>query len=488
MKVLFVTAPWAFSELYPERMSGKSTITGASPPLGILYLSAVLKRGGHTTGFVDGMNQTYEWVLDRIREEAPDMIGISCTTFAWARSAELCRRVKAVMPEIKTLVGGPHVTGVIMGCLEDGVDYGLMHDAEEGMGMLADRLRDNGPLNDIPGLVYRLPNGKPMFNPYRYMKNLDSLPLPDYDLLDIRQYPPSIAFYNRLPSMTMMTTRGCPSECSFCDAVSNFRVRSIDNVMEEIRFLQDRYGLRHVLFYDEDLALAKKRLHEMCHRFLDEKVDLTWCCNARADSLDNETILLMKKAGCWRILIGMETGTQAMLDKIMKGTTLEELKSKAKMVRRAGIEVMGTFILGLPGETYAMGMKTIDFAIECDLDYAIFLKLTPFPGTAIARDIEKHGTLTGVYVPNLIPFVPNTMTEDELAKLSTEAIRRFYMRPTYLIKRGLKMRSWSDLERNLRGFMSFFGLQPGEYQAAVRKAQVNTIPGAPVRELVGAAS
>lgn len=474
LKIAFTTAPWSFDEIYPASMTGPASITGATPPLGILYLSAVVKQRGHQTAFIDGQDLPMAEVVRKLLEHEPDVVGLSCTSFAWPRSAELCRLLKEARPELITLVGGPHVTGVMTQILdEEAVDYGLSGDAEEGMGLLADALASGqtpGEL-DIPGLIYRDAEGKPAFQPYRFFRKLDELPLPDYDLVDIRDYPPSIAFYNRLPSMTMMTTRGCPADCSFCDASSNFRVRSIDNVMEEIHYLKERFGLRHILFYDEDLPLAKKRLHDLCRRMIDQELNISWCCNSRADSLDEETLDLMKAAGCWRILVGMETGSQEMLDKVMKGTTLEELKSKTKLIRRKGIEVLGTFILGFPEETYEMGLQTIKFAIECDLDYAIFLKMTPFPGTALSHGIEQHGRLTGVYVPNLISFIPNTMTEEELAKLSVEAIRRFYMRPSYLIKRGLKMRSWRDLERNLRGFFSFLGLKPDEYGDAVAAEQ-----------------
>lgn len=464
MRVLFATAPWSSRELYPPRMTnGKMSITGASPPLGILYLSAVLKRVGHQTALADGNGKDVDYTLEQIRQFEPAMVGIASSSFAWKRSAELARRIKQEFPHIRTLVGGPHVTGVMIGCLEDGIDFGLAGEAEESLPLLVAALESGAPLESVPGLAYRTPDGSPRFTPVRYPKDLDSLPLPDYDLVDIRNYPPSIAFYNRLPSMTMMTTRGCPALCNFCDAVSNFRLRSLDSVVQDIKYLKQRFGVRHILFYDEDLALARRRLNDMCDRFVAERLDITWCCNARADSLDEPTVKNMKRAGCWRILVGIETGNPELLKQTLKNTTHEEIKRQVRMVRRYGIEVMGTFIFGMPGETYAMGQQTIDFAIECDLDYAIFLKLTPFPGTAIARGIESKGRLTGNYAPNLISFVPNSMTEEELATLSAEAVRRFYMRPSYLIRRGLRMRSLTDLERNLRGFFSFLGLKGNEY-------------------------
>jgi len=473
-RVLFITAPWSFKECYPPRMSNdKTTIAGATPPLGILYLSACLKQVGHHTGYVDGMDRALDWVVDEINAFAPDIVAFSCTTFAWKRTVDLCRMIKQDRPEVVTLVGGPHVTGVKLHCLEEGVDYGLTGDAEQSIVSLVAALESDMDLSKIKGLVYRdeAEAGKPKLNLGGFFKDLDSLPFPDYDLVDIRDYPPSVAFYNRLPSMTMMTTRGCPALCTFCDASSNFRVRSMDNVIEEIRFLKDTYDLKHILFYDEDLPLVKKRLYEMCNRFIDEDLDISWCCNSRADSIDEPMVKLMKKAGCWRILVGVESGNQETLDAIMKGLTLAEIKEKVKMIRSYGIEVLGTFIFGLPGETYEMGLKTVDFAIEIDLDYAIFLKLTPFPGTHMAQGIEKKGRLTGNWAPNLISFVPNEMTEEEMAKLSSEAIRRFYMRPAYLLKRGLKMRSWRDLERNLRGFFSFFGIRTADYMTGLETAE-----------------
>jgi len=467
MRVLLATAPWTFAELYPGEMAGRFSVPSASPPLGILYLSACLKAEGHDVAFFDGMDRTNEDFHAVVRSFDPGLVGLHCTTFSWPRTAALVIE-HAARGGAPTVLGGPHATGATAAPLLDcpALDYILAGDADFAICRLVDALEGRVPIEEVPGLGTLDATGAVHFAGVEYVRDLDALPMPDYDLIDIRDYPPSIAFYDRLPSMTMMTTRGCPSQCTFCDAPSNYRERSIEKVIEEIRFLKRRFGVRHILFYDEDMALNRKRTLRLCAALQEADLDVSWCCNARADKVTPDLLATMKAAGCWRILLGIESGSQRILDEVCKGVTLDMIRQQVRVVRDAGIEVMGTFVFGFPGETIEDGRATIDFAIELGLDYAIFLKLTPFPGTAIADGIEEHGTVTGRWGPQLISFIPNSMTEAELAELSSEAMRRFYMRPGYLVRRALKMRTVHDVTRNLRGFLSLRGIRARHFLRA----------------------
>ncbi len=194
----------------------------------------------------------------------------------------------------------------------------------------------------------------------------------------------------------------------------------------------------------------------------DENIKLAWSCYSRVDSIDEELANYMAKMGCWNMFFGLESGNQELLDNIKKRTTLDMIRKSVKIVKDAGIEVRGSFIFGLPGETPEMGEKTIDFAIEVDPDYAQFSIATPFPGTELYETVDKWGKMNENYKDFHIftpVFVPDGYeSAEQLQAMQRKAFRKFYFRPKYIIKRASKLRNMRDVRRNVKGLSMVLGM------------------------------
>lgn len=295
------------------------------------------------------------------------------------------------------------------------------------------------------------------------IKDLDLLPFPARDLIDEKKYVPAIGLYNKLPSTVMFTSRGCSYACDFCNSTAYFReagvryrVRSIDNVIIEMKQLV-KSGIKHIIFFDETFTLPKKRTMELCKRMIKEKIKLSWAANARVDSVDKELLATMKKAGCWRLLFGIESASNSSLDDISKKTTIETVKKAINLTSKLGIKIYGSFILGLPNETYQDGLNTIKFACSLPLDFVKFKVLTPFPSTEIYKNSSKYGKVLEFdkMDTHQVSFIPYTMTKNELVKLFRLSYKMFYMRPSYIYRRLMSIRSISDLIQNIKGFFAF---------------------------------
>jgi radical SAM superfamily enzyme YgiQ (UPF0313 family) len=238
-----------------------------------------------------------------------------------------------------------------------------------------------------------------MNGPRPLIQNLDALPFPARDLLPMDKYIPLPNQYKRKPVANLMALRGCPYQCTFCSANAVFgcslRMRSAQRVYDEIKQLVDTYGIREISFWDDTLTVNKKWLHELCDLIISNHLDITWSCYARVNTVDLDLLKKMKKAGCWNIFYGIESGNQELLDRIKKGITLDQIRNAVKLTKKAGIEVRGSFMIALPGETPEMAHKTIDFAIELDPDYAQFSITTPYPGTELFEQAKQYGELSG---------------------------------------------------------------------------------------------
>jgi radical SAM superfamily enzyme YgiQ (UPF0313 family) len=467
MKVLLATPPWKFSEIYPASMSRTSgpgadrfgTITGATEPLGMLYLSAVLREAGHRPQILDGFGmQPKEWFA-RIAKEKPDLFGMTLSAFSWSKSVDLIPAVKKMLPDLPIVAGGPYPTAVGKAALKQllELDYAVRGAGERAIVQLCDAIASGKSVAKIAGLSYRR-GTRTYENIPATDQDLDSLPFPARDIIDMTRYKPSVGFYNKLPSASMMTTRGCPRKCKFCVSSTHVQYRSIENVMAEIDECEERYGIRHVLFWDEDIAVKKSRAIELCEALARRKRKISWCASMTPASAEPELLKLMKKAGCWKLLFGVETGVQKNLEVLGKQLDLERVGKQLANVKKAGIETFATFMFGIPGETREEAEATIRYACSLPLDYALFLNLTPFPGTALYNNMDEYGTFQGIWSTQSISFVPHSMTLQDLKDLRALAYRRFYLRPGYVLRRGLRMRSREDFSRNVRGLIATLGL------------------------------
>ncbi len=331
---------------------------------------------------------------------------------------------------------------------------------------LLERLRQQRDLDGLRGIGFRRMEQLVMNPPRPLIRDLDRLPPPARDLLEgADRYIPPPATYRRKPVAVLMTSRGCNRKCIFCYQMdpsrkSGIRYRSVENVLEEIRECL-RQGYREIKFIDDTLAADYDRAMALARRLREERLDFTWFASACANQVDEPLLKAFRKAGCWAVLIGAESGVQKNLNTLRKGITLEQIRHAVRAAKTAGLKVFTPFVLGIPGETFEEGLRTIEFACELDPHVANFHCLTPFPGTELYDQVAAYGKVSedlADYTYQGAAFTPHTMSREQLQQLRQLAFRRFYSRPRFLARRLVGMRSLQDCRTAIQGVRSLFWL------------------------------
>lgn len=378
-------------------------------------------------------------LLQRLQAADPDLIGISSTTLGIAGAASCAAAAKQLLPRAKVVVGGPHVTAAPRETMErfSSFDLAVVGEGEATLAELLGAL-DSGDLANVQGIVYRDPAGRLHDTGRRsFITDLDSLPDPAWDLLEgfPDRYLPAPFKVRRLPAATLVTSRGCPNTCIFCDRSvfgASCHAFSAENVVRQMTALYERHGIREFSFEDDTFITFKPRLKEICERLIDLKLPLSWTCLGRANHVTADNLRLMRRAGCWQISFGIESGSQRVLSLINKRTTLERIRQAVVETREAGIHAKGFFIVGHPGEDQQSLRQTVDFALGLPLNDISVSLMTPFPGTELYRRAEEFGTFDRDWdAMNLLNavFVPHGLDRKELEQAQGELIRRFYLRP-----------------------------------------------------------
>jgi radical SAM superfamily enzyme YgiQ (UPF0313 family) len=435
------------------------------PPLGLAYLAAAV-RDRHEVRIVDAevLGWTERELLDEVARWSPQVVGLTVVTPALPRVLSICRALKAKNPSVITVLGGPYPSACPIETLEcEAVDVAVAGEGEQTFLELLDALEGGRALSEIPGLAFRGAAGPVATPPRERIRDLDAVPLPARDLLPIERYRPSPLHYRAQPALSVVCGRGCPWRCTFCSCAKVFRgkftVRTPAGVAAEVRHLVDRYGAREILFWDDTFGLTREWTLELCD--LLRPIGVGWSAWMRVDLVEPDVLAHMAQSGCWHVSYGVESGNQAVLDGIRKGFRVEDVKRAFRWTREAGIEARGTFILGLPGDTWDTMMETVELAVDAGADYAQFQYLTPYPGTELWDDLARHGErLTSDPARHTIwfpVFVPRGITEEQLRAAHRHAHRRFYLRPRYVLDRLLRLRSMADVGRHVRGAMSVLG-------------------------------
>lgn len=409
-----------------------------TPPLGIGYLAAYLKRGGVDVAVIDGLRDglSAEAVMEKIIAEKPDAVGITCLTAFYNQAVEIVHAVKKA--GIKCVIGGVHPTFMPYDTLVDsGADFVVCGEGERA---LLDLAKNNFVNNNIPG-VYSLNNLKSAAEPVgraEKVENLDDLPFPDWDQINPNLYPraPHGAVAKNFPIGIIMSSRGCPYQCTFCASPKFYgrriRFRTPENVVREIKYLVDKFGVKEVHFEDDNLTLERQHISEICNLIISGGIKISWACpnGIRADRVDGELIDLMKKAGCYYFAYGIESANPQILKNIKKLETIESIKEAINLAAERGIECQGFFIFGLPGETKETIEESINFAKRTKLARAQFMILDVLPGS------ELWDTLKGKFVPRWgkssykePEWIPDNLSREELMKAQSLAFRKFYLRP-----------------------------------------------------------
>ena len=470
-KVLLINPPFECEEESVGRTKSMRKVLNIIPPLGIAYIAAVLEKKGVEVHIIDcAVGISFDGLFKRILEECPEVVGLTSTTPAFVNTRKVASFIREKSPSTRILIGGAQVTAQPRETIRTGLfDIGVIAEGELTIAQLFDNY-ENGSfanLDKIRGIVYK-DNNEIVQNEKRpFIQDLDSIPMPARHLLPHPEfYQPTPASCRRVPYAVIITSRGCPSRCTFCDRKvfgERFRKRSVLNILEEIEQVISNYGIKEIRFFDDAFTLDKKRVYQLCEEFEKSKLKLPWTCLTKPQSADGALLKRMKRAGCWQVLYGFESGDDRMLKLLKKGNTVEINKRAIRLTKEAGLEVRGDFIVGTPGETWESLEKTVRFAIDMKLDYAHFNKFTPFPGTELYEKLTGQGYVfdfskSTILDHDHVPYINPGMDKDEFSKFLDKANRRFYLRPTYILKRLLSIRTFHQLKGQIKGFFAIFEL------------------------------
>ena len=463
---MVILPSWKPDDIYPSKLA-KSALS-YQHPLGLLYIATCIQEAGHEVELVDGAFWTQQEVLDKVRAFEPGFVGISANASLWKKAARTAEDIKAINPSIHVSVAGPFPSAVEEECLEkcEHFDSVVIGEGEETVPDLIDRVEKGESFAGVAGMAYRAADGAIIkTEPRPLIEDLDTIPIPRRELLgDFDKYESPPGSYKQKPIAIMMTSRGCKARCIYCFQMKGerrIRFHSVARVVEETAMLVNDYGFREVRFLDETFTADRERAMAIMRGFRDKKLKFSFYVSSRVNSVDYELLREMKKAGCWAILFGAESGVQKNLNTMRKGINLDQTRAAVKAAKKAGLKVYTPFIIGIPGETYEEALQTIEFAIELDPHYANFHSMTPFPGTELYENIEQYGTMsmdTDDYTFEGAAFVPYTMSREQIDELRTIGFRKFYSRPRFIFRRLFEVRSWYDLTTVLKGAGSFFWL------------------------------
>ena len=426
------------------------------PPQDLIYLSGILDEE-YSVRVIDAIinKQTEDDVLSKIENSGARALIFTTGTATMLSDLRLMERIKATT-DIKIVASA----GILPFIGEEFlkrykcVDALLLDFTSQDIRVF---LRENGQV-DVPlqGLITRKNS--------QFLKSTKKLPLtytvpvPRHDLFDFKKYRIPIA--RRFPFTVVVTSLGCPHNCGFCTAGAyGYRTRDVDGVIDELRLLT-RLGVKEILFQDPTFTINTNRVVEICSKMVENEFDFTWSCNADVKSFNEDKIKHMKAAGCHTVSLGIESGNNEILQKYSKTITTDEIKNTIQMLNAYKIHVLGYFIIGLPGEDEESIRQTIDLAKQLDIDFASFAIATPDVGTPLRREALLKGWMRpeeDVFDSTDFPVLETGILSKEVVwKLRSQAVREFYLRPSYLLKMVRQIRNFRDVKVAASNALSLF--------------------------------
>lgn len=417
------------------------------PPADLMYLAAVAEKAGFEAKICD-YSQGGNYEAD-LKDFQPDYLVVNIATPTLEHDLDAVKKAKEICPNIITVAKGAAFLTLaekIVGEHNE-LDLGILGEAED---TLKDIL-ENKAKNDISGIYYK-ENGEVKFTGKRpFIEDLDSLPFPARHLVDNNIYRRPD---NNKVQATIKVSRGCPFHCFFCLATpvsgAKVRRRSPENIVAEIRECVEKYNIKNFLFWSDIFNIDKDWTMKLCQAIIDSGLKITWSANTRADTADLEMAEMMYKSGCRLVSIGVESGSQYMLEKMGKKITLNDVRRTVKVFKKAKIRIYNYFVIGLPWETEETVEETIKFAIELNSDFISFYTATPLPGSRFYDYASEHNLFdkeTSFENAYYYPAVnTHNLTRERVFELHKSAIKRFYLRPLYIAKMLLRIRSFEEIK------------------------------------------
>lgn len=456
IKILFVNP-------YPYYASGTNDAT-IYPPLGMLYIASVLEKSGFLAMVIDAnaMRMENKDVMEKISEYSPDIVGVYANIISARSAIELGKIIRNGNKNIRTVIGGPLATTLP----DKFISVFDMVVRGEGEMTFLDICRGVG-IESIDGISYMKNNNFIHNRDRKLIENLDVLPFPAIHLLE-----PDIKSYNncrarRTPVATILTSRGCPYHCFFCNKNifgHVFRKRSPENVVSEIKYMTEKFGIRQIDILDDNFTMDMDRAEKICDLIIENRLDIAINCQSgiRVDRITERLAEKLKMAGVFKVGIGIESGDEKMLKIMKKQIDFDKIKNAIKIFRKNGIITYGFFILGLPGDTPESMQRTIDFSKEANPDIANFCIAMPFPGTEMhevvktsgvfLQDVE-NGIFSGFYNGDVF-FETNETKKEDVIKFYKKAYKSFYFRPMKLMDMIINTKSRGELKHIIRATTS----------------------------------
>ena len=414
------------------------------PPITLATAGAMLEAQGHHVEIIDcaarGIGLGY--LLKGIRKIPYALIAWSSGTPSIKSDLSLAKEIKRVNSGVRTATFGTHVTALAQACLNEApdLDFVIRNEPEESLVALVRSLENKSEPKDVKGISYRNADGKILHNPKRpFMDDLDALPFPAWHLLDLTNYKLPLTGEKFL---ILAPTRGCPYSCTFCTAQTYYgrklRKKSVQRMMDEIEYNMDRFHINQFFIWADTFTADKDYAMRFCHGIRARGFTVHWTCNSRVDTVDQNLLKTMAKAGCWMISYGIESGNEAVLNSTGKHITPDQSRIAVKMAKEAGIKVAGHFVLGLPGEDEKTLKETVDLALTLDMDMAQFYCAVPFPGSSLYQTATDKGWIEGrdfdeFQQDNAVmnqPGLPASVVNEQ----RKAAFRRFYLKPANVLR------------------------------------------------------
>lgn len=435
---------------------------GVYPPLGLSYVASSLRSGGHHVKMIDFdvEDKAFEKTISEIQSENYDLVGFYVMTWTFNGANQILKEVKKIRPNIKSVMGGPNASSLPTESLEIGdFDYVVMGEGEDAIIELIKAMQAGVNLESIDGVVFRSKDNKIIQNRQRdLIEDINRISFPAWDLLKVDRYRDVFTQCDRFA--TMIASRGCPFNCTFCDRKNRmgnkWRVRSVDNVIDEMKMLNSKYRIKEFMFYDDNFIFDKKWTYDFCDKLDQSKLNVIWECRTRVDTVDKPLLRRIKESGCYRIRYGMESGNDKILRILKKGITVEQIRECAQISKEIGIEIFAYFMMGSPYETPETLQDTLDLALEVNAGFTVFSKTILIVGSELFDWAAENKYIDKNYwfdflkgkVTNSAPALSTPeLSEEFVDKYISYANKKFYFRPQYLLS---KIKSIKNPKQALR--------------------------------------
>lgn len=434
MKVALIN-PYVGSATHSRKKGEQLIYDYKRPPLEMAYIANILQGKNADVKIIDANVLELSPKNAALRALGSDVIFVAtapydkwqCPVLHFDHVLANLKTVREINPASKIYLFGPHASIDPQYFLDSGyIDALILGEPEMKAVDLCFKKKE-----DVPSVMWKQGGKYVKSKKKDEYEDINQL-FPAFEQLPMKEY--EYPFLGK-PTCVLETTRGCPYQCTFCfkDMVSSkYRMKDIEHAIAEISYVVNKFGVRNIFFHDSELTLSKERTDELCRAIIGSGLKINWACQTRADTIDFETLKLMKKSGCRLLCFGIESGSDDILKKIKKSITAQQIKDGIKLAAKAEIETAGFFIIGLPNDTLRSINQTISLAKQLPLDYATFQILTPYPNTAIYDEFKEHfrEKFPKSFTLNFTPL--------ELENIKKKAFMQFYFRPSYVLRVFLK--------------------------------------------------